>query len=168
MTTRLNGTTPHHKSHAHETPAPAAPRAERWVSFELEGQTYGLDVLEVQEILRYPADVTPTPGTPAHVVGVTNLRGNVVTVIDLRKRLGLPAAPITAATRIIVLDLKPDPLGVVVDRIGELLQVMTDAVEPTPAVGLSTAKRPVRGVYSHGQTLVLRLDAASLLHSPHD
>ncbi|HZP12981.1 MAG TPA: chemotaxis protein CheW [Nevskiaceae bacterium] len=142
----------------------APERVERWVSFELDGQLYGLDVLEVQEVLRVP-DITPTAGAPECVLGVINLRGNIVTVVDLRRRFDLPPGPSSAAARVIILDLKPQQVGVAVDRVGEIVAV-TDTDLQAPPMITSEASLPVRKVLARQGALVFQIDSARLLELP--
>ena len=71
----------------------------QWVTFRLDNETYGINVMQVQEVLRY-TEIAPVPGAPAYVLGIINLRGNVVTVIDTRQRFGLSPAPVTDNTSI--------------------------------------------------------------------
>ena len=66
----------------------------QWVTFHLEDETYGINVMQVQEVLRY-TEIAPVPGAPAYVLGIINLRGNVVTVIDTRARFGLVGNDVT-------------------------------------------------------------------------
>lgn len=66
----------------------------QWVTFRLDNETYGINVMQVQEVLRY-SEIAPVPGAPSYVLGIINLRGNVVTVIDTRQRFGLDSAEIT-------------------------------------------------------------------------
>ena len=66
----------------------------QWVTFKLDNETYGINVMQVQEVLRY-TEIAPVPGAPSYVLGIINLRGNVVTVIDTRQRFGLYSAEIT-------------------------------------------------------------------------
>ena len=63
----------------------------QWVTFKLDSETYGINVMQVQEVLRY-SEIAPVPGAPDYVLGIINLRGNVVTVIDTRSRFGLVSA----------------------------------------------------------------------------
>ena len=72
----------------------------QWVTFRLDNETYGINVMQVQEVLRH-TEIAPVPGAPSYVLGIINLRGNVVTVIDTRQRFGLTPAPITDNTRIV-------------------------------------------------------------------
>jgi len=142
----------------------APERVERWVSFELDGQLYGLDVLEVQEVLRVP-DITPTAGAPDCVLGVINLRGNIVTVIDLRRRFGLPGARLNGAARVIILDLKPQQIGLAVDRVGEIVTVTETDLESPPVIA-TQASLPVRKVLARQGALVFQIDSARLLEIP--
>lgn len=141
-----------------------AGRVERWVSFELDGQLFGLDVLEVQEVLRVP-DITPTTGAPACVLGVINLRGNIVTVLDLRRRFGLPEAAPTPNSRVIILDLKPQQVGLAVDRVGEIMPVADSDVEAPPVMAAEPSL-PVRKVLARNGALIFQIDTAHLLLQP--
>ncbi len=71
----------------------------QWVTFQLENETYGINVMQVQEVLRY-TEIAPVPGAPEYVLGIINLRGNVVTVIDTRSRFGLPSGDVGVRTRV--------------------------------------------------------------------
>ena len=71
----------------------------QWVTFQLENETYGINVMQVQEVLRY-TEIAPVPGAPEYVLGIINLRGNVVTVIDTRSRFGLPSGDVLSLIHI--------------------------------------------------------------------
>jgi len=75
----------------------------QWVTFKLADETYGINVMQVQEVLRV-SEIAPVPGAPHYVLGIINLRGNVVTVIDTRIRLGLATAEVTDSTRIVIIE----------------------------------------------------------------
>ena len=75
----------------------------RWVTFRLGDETYGINVMQVQEVLRM-TEIAPVPGAPSYVLGIVNLRGNVVTVIDTRNRFGLPPVDTDDATRIVIIE----------------------------------------------------------------
>src|SRR5690554_1482395 len=77
----------------------------QWVTFRLEDETYGINVMQVQEVLRY-TEIAPVPGAPSYVLGIINLRGNVVTVIDTRLRFGLTAADTTDILVLLLLKQK--------------------------------------------------------------
>jgi purine-binding chemotaxis protein CheW len=83
-------------------PQPDADVIRRWVTFRLDNELYGINVLQVQEVLRY-TEIVPVPGAPEFVLGIINLRGNVVTVIDTRKCFALPVHEPDDATRIVII-----------------------------------------------------------------
>ena len=103
------------------------------VVFELSGEVYALDILHVHEIIRIQP-VTPVPGAPEYIEGLINLRGRVVPVVDLRKRFILPTRPIGDKSRIIVIQVGDDIVGVVVDAVSEVITVAPDLVEPAARV----------------------------------
>ena len=103
------------------------------VVFDLSGETYALDILHVHEIIRIQP-VTPVPGAPEYIEGLINLRGRVVPVVDLRKRFGLRAREIGDRSRIIVVQVSDDIVGVVVDAVSEVISVSPDLVEPAARV----------------------------------
>ena len=84
----------------------------QWVTFQLEEETYGINVMQVREVLRY-TEIAPVPGAPDYVLGIINLRGNVVTVIDTRSRFGLMEGEITDNTRIIVIESEHQVLSLI-------------------------------------------------------
>ena len=77
----------------------------QWVTFQLDRETYGINVMQVQEVLRY-TEIAPVPGAPDYVLGIINLRGNVVTVIDTRSRFGLQPAEVSDNSRIVIIEAK--------------------------------------------------------------
>ena len=135
----------------------------RWVCFGLAEQDYGLPIVQVHEVLRL-CPIEPVPGAPAIMPGVINLRGRVVTVIDLRRYLKLPAPPPGAEARIIVVAHAGETLGLLVDRIGEVSKIAATAIKPLPS--LQRGGDPFRfvGVVTRGDgTLLTLLDCDALL-----
>ncbi|MEK1843333.1 MAG: chemotaxis protein CheW, partial [Pseudomonas sp.] len=90
----------------------------QWVTFKLDNETYGINVMRVQEVLRY-TEIAPVPGAPSYVLGIINLRGNVVTVIDTRQRFGLMNAEISDNTRIVIIEADKQVVGIMVDSVAE-------------------------------------------------
>lgn len=114
--------------------------AGRYLTVELAGETYGIAVMAVREIIRLQK-ITPLPRTPDFVKGVINLRGRVVPVIDLRLRFDMPAA-ISDRTCIVVVHVRlghvpAAPLGLIVDAVEEVVDLADDEVSPTPDFGTS-------------------------------
>jgi len=105
---------------------------EQMVVFYLDKEEFGVPIENVQEILRVPEDLTFVPKAPSYVEGVTNLRGMVLPVIDLRKRLGMPVSERSDRQRIIVFLINGIRTGFIVDSVTEVLSIPKDEIEPTP------------------------------------
>lgn len=134
---------------------------EQLVVFELGAESYGLQIDVVREIITLQP-VTRVPQTPEFVEGVINLRGRVIPVMDLRKRLGLAEADRGRMTRIMVVEGEGGTVGMVVDAVSEVLTVAGDQIEPpSPYVGMDIDH--VRGVAKVGERLVILLDLGRLL-----
>lgn len=101
----------------------------QYVTFELGGQGYGINVRDTIEVIRMVAMAEP-PEAPGHVVGVINIRGHVVPVVDMRKRLGLTVAGYSLTTPILVVRVDHVTVGLVVDRVCEVITLTPGAVEP--------------------------------------
>jgi purine-binding chemotaxis protein CheW len=141
-----------------------APREqpESWVTFALASETYALPVEAVQEILR-PGAITRVPHAPAPVRGITNLRGRVLAVVDLRVRLGLPPAEPDERSRILVVASRERTLGLLVDGARQVLKLLPSAVQPPPADILTARSDFLRGVYHLADELVVLLDVERVL-----
>jgi purine-binding chemotaxis protein CheW len=135
---------------------------EQVVVLELAGEAYGVEIERVQEIIRMQA-ITRVPNGPAGVEGVTNLRGRVIPVLDLRQRFALAQSPSTRQSRIVVAELGEHAVGLVVDGVSEVLRVPADAVGPPSALVTGTDSLYLRGVAKIDERLVLLLDLARLL-----
>lgn len=133
------------------------------VTFDLNGETYALDVMRVQEVLRV-GEISPVPGAPEYVLGIINLRGKVVTVIDARLRLGLSYAENTDLSRIIVLEAAGQDVGILVDGVAEVVQIRRGDIDPSPSVGNEEAARYIEGVASRDKELVIVIDVDKLLN----
>jgi len=132
------------------------------VTFTLGTEEYGVDIMRVQEIIRMQ-DITRVPQMPAFIEGVLNLRGNVIPVVDLRKRFALPTAEQTAQTRIVVVNVGDRTTGVVVDAVSEVLRLAEDQIEPPPAVVAGIGHEYLRGVGKVGGRLIILLDLDRIL-----
>lgn len=134
------------------------------VSFCLGDEEYGVDIMTVQEIILFGC-ITQVPEVPEHVLGVINLRGNVIPILNLRRRFGMPDQPAEDATRIVVMDLNGRTVGVVVDGVNEVLRLAEDEVSPTPQSLSGAGKDYVTGLARRGERLLILLDMARLLGS---
>ena len=140
----------------------ATDRTARWIEFELDKQHYGVEVASVMEVLE-PEMICPVPGAKPQVQGVINLRGQIVTVVDLRAQLGAPAGPPSGRGRILVLDAKPHPLGVVVDAVAEVVEIPGSAIERAPKVNDQMASAAVVSLARVGSKTLLLIDARRLV-----
>lgn len=132
----------------------------RWIGFELAGQLYGVPILAVQEVLA-SAEIEPVPGTPREVLGVINLRGHIVTVVDLRLRLGLPAADV-ATGPLVVFDGPGETLAARVDCVTHVRRIPDPAIKPAPRAG-SVPCAAVIGVVTRDAELMTLLDVPALM-----
>jgi purine-binding chemotaxis protein CheW len=132
------------------------------VSFSVAAEEYGLDSLRVQEIIR-TQQLTRVPNLPDYVEGVINLRGKVIPVVALRRRLGLESVASDKNTRIVVVDVHGQTLGFIVDAVSEVLRISADAVEPTPRIG-NVEREYISGVGKLETRLLLMLDLERLLN----
>ena len=127
------------------------------VVFELGDESYAVDISRVQDINRMQ-EITEIPHAPESVVGVINLRGRVIPVIDLRKRFGLSDAVHTKDTRIVVVHLEGNLIGVIVDAVSQVLRIPADIVEPPSPVLAGVDSRYLRGIAKLDDRLVILLD----------
>ncbi len=127
----------------------------QWVTFRLDNETYGINVMQVQEVLRY-TEIAPVPGAPSYVLGIINLRGNVVTVIDTRQRFGLDSAAVTDNTRIVIIEADKQVVGIMVDSVAEVVYLRQSEVETAPNVGNDESAKFIQGVCNkNGELLIL-------------
>ncbi len=134
------------------------------VLFELAGEHYGVDIHVVEGIIQMQA-IVPVPHSPAFVEGVINLRGEVLPVVDLRKRFGLPQSPMTKDTRIMVAEVEQGRVGLIVDAVKEVLRLPSEAVEPASRLMATLDSASVIGVAKLPHRLVILLDLAEALRA---
>jgi purine-binding chemotaxis protein CheW len=138
------------------------------LTFVLGNETYGVDILRVQEIRGWSA-VTKIPHAPPHVLGVLNLRGSIVPIVDLRMRFSLDRAEYTTVTVIIVVSVisaagRRD-FGVVVDGVSDVVDVNTAEVKAAPELGAKGATDYIRGLVPVSERMVVLLDIDRLIGS---
>ncbi|MGI2259464.1 chemotaxis protein CheW [Shewanella sp. GXUN23E] len=134
----------------------------QWVTFHLDNETYGINVMQVQEVLRY-TEIAPVPGAPYYVLGIINLRGNVVTVIDTRSRFGLPSADVDDSTRIVIIEAEKQVIGILVDSVAEVVYLRSSEIDNTPNVGTEESAKFIQGVSNRGEELLILVDLDKLL-----
>lgn len=131
------------------------------VSFKVGNEEFGLDILKVQEIIRL-RELTRVPNMPDFVDGVINLRGKVIPVIGLRRRMGIPAGEDDKRTRIVVAEVNGKVLGFVVDEVSEVLRIPEANFEPPPKLG-QVEREYVQGIGKIDERLLILIDLSPLL-----
>ncbi|ASP40563.1 chemotaxis protein CheW [Bacterioplanes sanyensis] len=134
----------------------------QWVTYRLENETYGINVMQVQEVLRY-TEIAPVPGAPPYVLGIINLRGNVVTVIDTRLRFGLPSADTTDQTRIVIIEAENQVVGMLVDAVAEVVYLRQSEIETTPNVGNDESAKFIQGVCHKNDELLILVELEKMM-----
>ncbi len=132
------------------------------VIFTLSNESYGVDIAKVSGIERMH-EITKVPRTPEFVQGVINLRGRVIPVVHLRKLFNLPEGEITKETRIVVVDIGGQPIGIQVDEVTEVLTIPTDFIDPASAVITSADSDYLLGIAKLDDKLVILLDLEKVL-----
>ncbi|MBN7821243.1 chemotaxis protein CheW [Bowmanella sp. Y26] len=134
----------------------------QWVTFRLGEETYGINVMQVQEVLRY-TEIAPVPGAPDYVLGIINLRGNVVTVIDTRARFGLDANDVSDNTRIVIIESEQQVVGILVDSVAEVVYLKSSEIDSAPNVGTEESAKFIQGVSNRDGELLILVDLNKLL-----
>ncbi len=135
----------------------------QWVTYKLGEETYGINVMQVQEVLRH-TEIAPVPGAPDYVLGIINLRGNVVTVIDTRSRFGLPPSDITDNTRIVIIESDDQVVGILVDSVAEVVYLRSSEIDSAPNVGTEESAKFIQGVSNRDGELLILVDLNKLLN----
>lgn len=132
------------------------------VTFHLGDEEYGVDIMKVQEIILM-GEITQVPEVPDFIQGVINLRGNVVPVIDIRKRFRLKQAEKTDDTRIIVVNVNQKTMGIVVDAVNEVLRATISDIEPPPETISGLGKEYLKGLLKLEKRLLILLNIDHIL-----
>jgi purine-binding chemotaxis protein CheW len=151
-------------SRTHATGASTRPGGDsqlQLVTFEVASEEFAVDILAVQEINRM-MELTRVPQSPPDVQGVMNLRGTIIPVMYLRRRFGLPAAPASEHSRIVVVEAHGRVIGFIVDRVHEVLRISSEIVEPAPEMVCSIDSAFIAGVGKLDDRLLILLDLSKL------
>lgn len=127
------------------------------VVFDLAGEVYGVNIETVREIIRMQT-VTGVPDAPPFVEGVINLRGRVIPVVDLRKRFALTVTEVTEESRVVVVDIGGEDIGVIVDAVTEVLRISGDSIEATSNLVTTEDSYYLEGIAKVDDRLVILLD----------
>jgi len=137
---------------------------QEFLVFTLGHEEYGIDILKVQEIRGYD-QVTRIANTPAFIKGVTNLRGVIVPIIDLRIKFAQPDVDYNDNTVVIVLNLEHRVVGIVVDGVSDVLSLTTDQIRPSPEFAVTMSTEYLTGLGALGERMLILVDIEKLLNS---
>jgi purine-binding chemotaxis protein CheW len=151
------------QSSAAEAPAPGPEL--HLVTFALDKEEYGIPIGQVREVLRV-GEITRVPQARTHVRGVTNLRGRILAVVEIRTRMGLTPAEITPRSRVVVVGVQGRVLGILVDGVSKVVKVPVTAVAPAPEEVLSPGTDYITGVARWDSRLIVLLDLEKVLLLP--
>lgn len=136
-----------------------------YLTFGLAEEGYGLEIRHVIEIIGIQK-ITAVPDLPEHVIGVLNLRGKVIPIIDVRLRFGLPQREFDERTCIVVVDVAGRSVGLVVDQVSEVVEIPEAQIEPPPATGQERGTY-IRGLGKLGEQVKILLDVEALIADEH-
>jgi purine-binding chemotaxis protein CheW len=136
------------------------------VGFRVGRETYGLPITSLHEIVRVP-EITAVPDAPHYLEGVINLRGKIVSVVDLRKRFQQPSPELNRRSRILVVENKGRMVGMIVDSASEVLKIPESDIEAAPAMMLEGGLDCVTGLGKYKGRLIILLDVSRVLAGSH-
>jgi len=142
---------------------------DQYLSFMLADEEYGVDILRVQEIKGWDG-VTPMPNMPDYILGVINLRGTVVPIIDLRKHFELESVPFDKTTVVIVVRVSDEEhgertMGIVVDAVSEVHNISNTDLKPAPDFGGACSTESIKGLATQGDKMLILLDIDHLINN---
>lgn len=134
---------------------------DRFLCFKIANDEFAIPLLTVKQVIGMP-DVTVVPQVPSYFLGIMNLRGQVISIIDLRTKLGIKSVD-TAEKSVIIIDLDSHSIGLVVDEVNSVLSPSQDQMSPPPDLGRSAASEYVTAVYRREDKLILMIDIMRIL-----
>jgi purine-binding chemotaxis protein CheW len=134
----------------------------KYVTFFLEGEEYALPISHVQEIMRV-GEITRVPNSPKHVKGVMNLRGKIIPVIELKKRLSLGEAIIDKNSRIVVVENGPKVMGLMVDKVAQVMNITAEQIDKAPDEVVQVQESYIKGVGKIDERMIILLDLEKII-----
>lgn len=135
----------------------------QFVVFKLGDEKYGVDILNVGTISEY-LEITRVPDAPNYVEGMINLRGDIIPVINLKKRFNIPVTELSDETRIIIYSIDGVDIGFLVDEASQVLRVDDENIEPTPSILRGSEREYISGVGKYEGQIIILLDLAKILN----
>lgn len=143
----------------------AVEESRQLVIFRLGDEEFGVDILQVREIEKLDQQVTRVPKSPGFVEGVINLRGEIIPIVDLRKRFGLVVRQTSNEARIIIVDISDGQVGMVVDSVVEVVRLNVSGIEPAPSITKGVDAYFLSGVAKINERLIILLNLERALSS---
>jgi purine-binding chemotaxis protein CheW len=134
----------------------------KYLTFFLGGEEYGIEILKVQEIIGMMS-ITSVPRTPHFILGLINLRGKVIPIVDLRLKFAMPSVEQTEETCMIVVQAAGVIMGIVVDRVSEVMDIATQSIDDAPNFGTEVNTDYILGIGKAGDRIILLLDIENVL-----
>ena len=134
---------------------------QKFLCFNLGIEEFAIPLLSVREVIGVP-ETTPIPQMPSYFVGIMNLRGSIISIMDLRGKMGIKPSPMDE-TSVVILDMGGFYMGVVVDRVNSVVQIPADAISEKPQMEASKIHQAIVGVWRNEAKLILLLDTAKAL-----
>jgi len=155
--------------HTNENTLQAEDGLDQYLTFMLAEEEYGVDILRVQEIKGWDG-VTPMPNMPGYILGVINLRGTVVPIVDLRKHFELESVPFDKTTVVIVVRVSGKEygertMGIVVDAVSEVHNIAKADLKPAPDFGGACSTESIKGLATQGDKMLIMLDIDHLMNN---
>jgi purine-binding chemotaxis protein CheW len=136
----------------------AISESKQLVIFKLGDEEFGVDILQAKEIEKLEQEITRVPKSPKFVEGVINLRGEIVPIVDLRKRFGLSVRPVGPDTRVIIVEINESQIGMIVDQVAEVIRVNGSDLLATPEITKTVDSYFINGVAKVNDQLVVLLN----------
>ena len=133
------------------------------ITFILGEEKYGLDILTVRELISYPEGLTQIPGMPDYIVGMFNLRGLVIPVMDLRKKFGMPSEELHEYSVIIIVQVETKNIGLIVDSVADVIFVKEEDIQETSEMAVHVDTKFIKGVAKTKDEMVILMDIDHLL-----
>ncbi len=133
----------------------------QWVTFTLHNEFYGMNVMQVKEVLRH-THIAPVPGSAEYILGILNLRGNVVTVVDMRRCFHVEESPISEQSRIIIAEIDKQVFGVLVDSVQEVVYLQDEDIDRPTTIN-DEKQRFVQGLVNHQERLLILVELNKLI-----
>lgn len=134
----------------------------QFLTFKLADELYGIDILKVQEIRGW-SHATQIPNAPQFIRGVLNLRGAVVPILDIRRRFSMPEVDFTAQTVVIVVNISNRTIGMIVDSVSDVVDLIKGDIRPSPDFGSSIDSSFIQGLIPHSDDMVIIIDIEEML-----